>query len=352
MTSLRLAVLIGLILLASTTLEERQAGACTRALYVSPDHKYMLVGRNMDWPGDMRTNLWVLPRGAVGNGMGAANSLQWKAKYGSIAATAYNILAADGMNEKGLVGGLQWLTSTDYGKRDTTRPGLSVSMWLQFCLDNFATVDEAVQFFHAQNVQIIPAISPYEVQAPLMLHLALSDKTGDSAILEYIDGKLVIYRGKEANIMTNEPPMDQQLAYLKKFQAFGGVLPLPGDTTPENRFVRTTFYIDQMPEPKSERQAIASMLSIMRNASQPFEKLQKGNPFTAATVWRTVADLATDTYYFESTMSPNVVWVDLKQIDFDYAQSLDLANFPDRAGNVSADFQRTPLFAPLEPSAQ
>ena len=54
---------------------------------------------------------------------------------------------------------------------------------------------------------------------------------------------------------------------------------------------------------------------------------QKSDPFTAATVWRTVADISTEAYFFESTMSPNVVWVDLKQIDFDHAQSIDLVNY-------------------------
>ena len=51
------------------------------------------------------------------------------------------------MNEKGFSANMLWLAESEFGKRDETRPGLCVSQWLQFCLDNFATVDEAVTSF-------------------------------------------------------------------------------------------------------------------------------------------------------------------------------------------------------------
>lgn len=50
------------------------------------------------------------------------------------------------------------------------------------------------------------------------VHLALEDSTGDSAILEYINGKLVIHHGRQYQVMTNDPPYDQQLALLAKMK--------------------------------------------------------------------------------------------------------------------------------------
>jgi choloylglycine hydrolase len=63
------------------------------------------------------------------------------------------------------------------------------------------------------------ANSPFTIIAPPLpngfragLHLSLSDATGDSAILEYINGKLVIHHGSQYRVMTNSPTFDQQLA--------------------------------------------------------------------------------------------------------------------------------------------
>jgi len=57
--------------------------ACSRVL--SADNgQAVLVGRNMDWPEDMGTALWVLPRGIKREGLPGANSLSWTSKYGSI----------------------------------------------------------------------------------------------------------------------------------------------------------------------------------------------------------------------------------------------------------------------------
>ena len=58
------------------------------------------------------------------------------------------------------------------------------------------------------------AVTFYVVSVPTpdghagSVHLAVSDPTGDSAIFEYIAGKLVIHHGKEYQVMTNSPIYD------------------------------------------------------------------------------------------------------------------------------------------------
>jgi len=39
--------------------------------------------------------------------------------------------------------------------------------------------------------------------AGAQLHLAISDPTGDSALFEYLDGKLLIHHGRQYQVMTN-----------------------------------------------------------------------------------------------------------------------------------------------------
>jgi choloylglycine hydrolase len=43
------------------------------------------------------------------------------------------------------------------------------------------------------------------------LHLSMSDKTGDSAIVEYIDGQQVIHHSRDYQVMTS-PIFEKQLA--------------------------------------------------------------------------------------------------------------------------------------------
>lgn len=106
----------------------------------------VVVARNMDWFEDMKTNLWLFPRGMNREGLARKSSLSWTSKYGMVIASAYDLASTDGMNEKSLACHMLWLAESDYGKRDENIPGLSVSLWLQFFLDNFANVKEAVTY--------------------------------------------------------------------------------------------------------------------------------------------------------------------------------------------------------------
>ena len=147
------------------------AGACTRVLYVSDDG-LVIAGWSMDWNDDTRTNLWVFPRGMQRDGAAGPNSAKWTSKYGSLATSTYEAGTADGINEKGLVANLLYLADADFGKAAPTLP----------------TGDAG------------------------SVHLSISDPTGDSAIFEYVGGKLVIHHGRQYVVMTNEPPFEQQLA--------------------------------------------------------------------------------------------------------------------------------------------
>ena len=119
------------------------AHACSRVLWVRSGQP-VLVGRTMDWFEPMQTNLWALPRGIKRNGLAGKNSLQWTSKYGSVASVVYGFASAEGMNEKGLDANILWLAEADFGNRDDKLPGLSMSLWAQYYLDNFATVAEAI----------------------------------------------------------------------------------------------------------------------------------------------------------------------------------------------------------------
>ena len=68
------------------------------------------------------------------------------------------------------------------------------------------------------------------------VHLSLSDASGDSAILEWLDGELVIHHGPEYRTMTNVPPYDQQLAIKRYWQDVNPRETLSGTTRSPDRF--------------------------------------------------------------------------------------------------------------------
>ena len=44
-----------------------------------------------------------------------------------------------------------------------------------------------------------------------MLHVSIEDKTGDSAVIEYIGGKAEIHHDRRYTVMTNEPVYQKQI---------------------------------------------------------------------------------------------------------------------------------------------
>ena len=92
------------------------------------------------------------------------------------------------------------------------------------------------------------------------MHLAISDPSGDSAIFEYIDGKLVIHHGRQYQVMTNSPVYDQQLALDAYWQQIGGTTMLPGTSRAADRFVRASFYIDAIPQTANDPRGDCQLL--------------------------------------------------------------------------------------------
>lgn len=319
------------------------AQACSRVLWAD-NGQAVVVGRSMDWLEDMRTNLWAFPRGIARSGLAGDNSITWTSKYSSLAAGAYDIATADGINEKGLVVNALWLADSDYGKRNAKKPGLSLSLWLQYMLDNFATVAKAVAATERGDFQVVGAkleVAGHAMEAEI--HLALADASGDSAIIEVMDGGTVrVHHGRAYTVMTNEPPFDEQLKNLQHYQGFGGTAPLPGTSEPADRFVRAAAYVENLPKPHDLRETIAGMFSVMRNVSAPFSKSTDGRPNVSHTIWRTVADATDRIYFYESTLSPNVVWVKLDDLDLRPGapvRKLDLVHGGDLVGDVTASFK-------------
>lgn len=178
-------------------------------------------------------------------------------------------------------------------------------------MDNAATVPEALALLDKVQFVMVEAHG-----AKAMVHLAIEDAGGDSAIIEYIAGKPVIHHGREFQIMTNDPRYEKQLELLKAqdFSHPSREMPLPGNVNPSDRIQRAAYYRAMLREPKTVRQGVASILSVIRSVAVPFDAPYV-NMGVYNTEYITVCDLTSQRYFFGLTTSPSVIWADLEKFD-------------------------------------
>lgn len=334
-------------------LKPAYSDACTRVVYKGPNGT-VITARSMDWRSDIPANLWVFPRGIERNGEAGKNSIKWKSKFGSVITSSWDIAASDGMNEKGLVANMLWLVESSYPdhKNNQNKKTLAISLWAQYVLDNFASVAEAVKAFEKNEFDVISSHIP-GTSIFATIHLSISDASGDNAIFEYINGKLVIHHSEEYVTMTNSPIFEEQLAINSYWKGIPGTIMLPGTNRAADRFVRASYYINAIPKTDDMRIAIPSVFSVIRNCSVPLGISSETEPNISSTKWRTVADQKNLVYYFDNVLNPNVVWVEFSKIDFSEkgkVRKLSLENNENFAGESSLNFKVTKpfMFAKLE----
>lgn len=184
-----------------------------------------IYGRNYDFEigqGYVMTNR----RGLAKTSM--AGSLSWMSRYASVTFNQWGReFPMDGMNEAGLVVALMWLDGSVYPKDE--RPPLRVLEWIQYNLDNHATVAE-----------LLTHIGSTRIAGSTPLHYLVADATGDSATIEFLNGELVVHRG--ATVLANDT-YARSLSHLQQFSGFGGSRPTPSSAGSLDRFARASMMI-------------------------------------------------------------------------------------------------------------
>lgn len=296
------------------------ATACTRILW-NDNSVAVLASRSMDWWGSSQPKLHVVPRGVRKSGamfgsqkVVSGNPARWTSRYGSVLVGNYDSAVADGMNEKGLAAHGLWLYAQDYGPRDMSRQGIQVGMWVQYVLDNAATVDQAIA--------LLPRIQPVQVMMDghtIRLSLSIEDRSGDSAVIEYINGVPVIHHGRQYRVTTNTV-LDDALALLAPYDFSNATrnLTIPGNTNTRDRFVRASFYSAFLSKvtPRNRLEAQAALMSVARNVSDPIGAPGDEVGETDETDFRTVADLTHGVYIFELSRGLATLRTDLRRLDF------------------------------------
>ena len=174
-------------------------------------------------------------------------------------------------------------------------------------------------------------------------HISLADDAGDSAIFEYVAGRLVVHHGSGYAVMTNSPTFDKQLAITAYWEEVGGLNALPGTHRAADRFARASWNLAHVPHVNGTL-AVATVFSLIRGVSVPLGITDPDKPNIASTLWRTVSDTGARRYFFESSFATSVFWVDVPKLDLaPGAAPRKLAVSTALAGEVSG------AFVPAEP---
>lgn len=167
------AILLGLLSLPGS--------ACTT--FCLRDGERILFGKNYDW--EVGEGLLVVNQRGVAKQADTGERLaRWVSRYGSVTFNQYGRgFPSGGMNEAGLAVELMWLSGSRYPQADS-RSTLDVLEWIQYQLDNHATVAEVL----ASDGQV-------RIAGTVPLHYLVADRTGQVATIELLDGRMVAHTG-------------------------------------------------------------------------------------------------------------------------------------------------------------
>lgn len=277
--------------------------------------KDLIFGRNYDFPidyGMVIINKRNVSKSAlVDSGELAA---QWTSKYGSL---TFNQFGRDnpmgGMNEAGLIVELMQLDDTQYPALDS-RPALGCLEWIQYQLDNSATVKEVI--LQAEKVRI---------RSHVGVHYLLADSKGEIASIEFLNGKLVYHRGDEMPVKAlANSTYEESLAYLKRGE---GNIALPASTSSLDRFVRAGVMAKNY-KPSAAKSAIDYSFDILRNVAQG-----------AHTQWSIVYDVRNRAVHFFTNKARRVRHVNLQSFDFACAVPVKILDVnADISGDIASHF--------------
>ena len=321
--------------------------ACSRVFSsATANGQAMVVGRTMDLFRNDNAALVLRSPGMTAGGLlkaGDANGKRWQVRYGSVGVLSLGTVLSDGLNERGLNANLLYLGGSRYEPRSPQRPGLSNIRMAEYVLDNYATVAEALA-----GLREVQVVSDTVLGREWGVHLSLADRSGDSAVVEFIDGRWVVHRGAETRVMTNEPPLAWQLRNLKRYKPFGGQLALPGDIDPPSRFVRGSTYLSTLPKASSDDEAEANLYGVMKTISVPAgaqDYSGSSSEDTWVTLWTAIANLKAGRYALQLSRNPFPVWVELAKLNWKPGAGMRVlaVQSPALTGDVSDQLNRAPV---------
>jgi choloylglycine hydrolase len=320
--------------------------ACTAVNIVAKDGS-VVAGRTMEWAFDMKWQLTANPKG-MPISLSAPASLKLPAtslssKYAFVA-IAPGVLAGppaylEGQNEAGLgisgnflPGFTQYQTVTPQDKNYVSILNLG-----GFILGMFGSVKELRNELPKYKVWFDPS-EVKGLPTPPWLHLVLTDRSGDSIVVEFVKGQMMIHNNV-AGVLTNAPTYDWHLNNVRNYLSLtstatssvtvdntnvtelgqgGGLMGLPADYTPPSRFVRATYLKHFTYQPSNSVEAMQAADHVLNNVDIPVGVARSSDGkqvFSDYTQWVNIKDLKNNRMKIANYANrTNFVEIDLNQV--------------------------------------
>lgn len=332
--------LLATMMLAATV---AQAAACTGITLMAADGS-VVRGRTLEFGAPLDSDVILIPRGYVSTGStadGKSDGLQWTATYAAAGANGLGLPdLVDGINEKGLGGGIFYFPGyAGYQDVAADERSKSIAPWqvITWALSNFATVEEVKA--------ALPDIRVGEVElaawgAVPPMHYYLTDATGKSIAVEYVDGDLHIY-DDELGVFTNAPTFDWHMTNLRNyitisaspakavdldgvnldpFSTGGNLFGMPGDFSSPSRFVRAVVFSKMATRPATGADAVMQGFHILDNFDIPEGAVPEpagSDPPFEITEWTTMSDLTALTFSIWTSDNRAIRTLDLNTVELD-----------------------------------
>lgn len=283
----------------------------------------LLFGHNLNEPGmEVPGFIFINKRGIFKQGRSFSelvtkegknpSSVRWISRYGSVTMNNFGKDFIDGgINEAGLY---IWEMNEDADYPQNKKlPRLMHMNWMQYVLDNYASTDE-----------VIKSASEFQIDG-WTWHYFVSDRNGNSASIEFFNGKVVVHQGKDMPVPALfNAPYQREMELINYYKGFGGLYEVDFNNPEVPRFVKT-----------------ARMLQEYNNENPVdycLEMLKKITVYETPD-WSVLIDARSGMFYFKTSPYPELKYFSMKDIDFSNHTPCQILNIDiEKGGDVLTQF--------------
>jgi penicillin V acylase-like amidase (Ntn superfamily) len=308
---------------------------CT-SITMTTDEQDVLLARTMDFAVILEAEPTFIPRKKfVFNNDDSDNHKNDYAFVGMARQDDEKFVFADGLNEKGLsCAALYFSGYADYNDQAHDKKySLAPHDVVPFLLSSCATVREAAEVMENAQVENI-ALRFLDIVLPL--HWVVTDATGQSIVIEYIDHDLYIH-DNTVGVLTNSPDYTWHITNLRNYtglstaqktefqlqnvimRPFGegaGAIGLPGDFTPPSRFIRAAFLKSALKDIETELDSVTAAFHVLSNVDVPKGIVQTTDSYDY-TQYTSIMMNSSLKYYYKTYNNQRIRCIDLNEEDVD-----------------------------------
>jgi choloylglycine hydrolase len=310
--------------------------ACTYFFLKAQDGS-IVSGRTDEFYSETGSKIDLVPRGISFRSTGPENTkpLSWKTQYGFVGVSMFDKdVFGEGMNERGLAAGGLYFEDVKYPAIEPGDNVINMGDFIGWLLGSFQSVEEVKK---ALSKVKLWADSDNPFQKAMPMHVYVSDATGDSIVVECIDGNTKIWDNRANGVMTNEPDLGWHLNNLRFYSTMNpstpfspelggedwalgsGIMSLPGDYSNASRFVRTSLLKRFSKQPQNAEAGVNLALHLINAIDIPYGPQvwiqgQKGH--IQWTVWSVIYDHTNKYFYYRTYENPTLRRFDLNKVDF------------------------------------